>query len=277
MYVVQFAGLLGIVAAGQTVVIISGGIDLSVGAMLTLSGVTVTQIMYATHAGFLPAVALALLLAIVFGALNGAGIGLLKIPPLVMTLASATIVRGIALIISNGTPHEVRVPRFQEWIVKPGALGVNGVLQSWALVSVLVLVLLGRTTYGKRIVLSGSNATAAVYAGYSPRRLTLLVYVLSSVLSAVAGIVSIGFTGNSYLGMGDAYQLASIAAVVLGGTSILGGIGSYAGTIAGALLLTLISSVLTLFRVSGGGQNAIQGAIILVLMAAYATGTRSRD
>ena len=172
-----------------------------------------------------------------------------------MTLASATIIRGIALIITNGTPHEVRVPAFQEWVVKPGVLGVNGVLQTWLLVSILVLVLLGHTTYGKRIILSGSSATAALYAGYSPRRMTMQVYVLASLLSAVAGIVSIGFTGNSYLGMGDAYQLASIAAVVMGGTSILGGTGSYVGTIAGALLLTLVSSVLTLFRVSGAARR----------------------
>jgi ribose transport system permease protein len=277
LYMVQFSGFLGIVAAGQTVVIISGGIDLSVGAMVTLAGVTITQVMYATPLGFAPAVALALLGAALFGFLNGLGIGLLRIPPLVMTLASSTIIRGIALLITNGTPHEVRIPWFQEWVVKPGHLGVNGVLQTWIIVSLAILVLLERTVYGKRIFLTGSNPTAALYAGYSPRRLTFFVYILSSVLSACAGIVSIAFTGNSYLGMGDTYQLGSIAAVVLGGTSILGGTGSYLGTIAGSLLLTLITSVLTLFRVSGGGQNAVEGAIILVLMAAYALGTRTRD
>jgi ribose transport system permease protein len=277
MYMVQFSGFLGIVAAGQTVVVISGGIDLSVGAMVTLAGVTVTQAMYATGLGFVPAVALAFLAAVLVGCLNGAGIGLLRIPPLVMTLASSTIVRGIALLVTNGTPHEVRIPGFQHWVVKPTLLGTNGVLQTWILVSAVVLVLLGRTVVGKRIYLSGSNATAALYAGYNPRRLTFFVYIFASVLSACAGIVSIAFTGNSYLGMGDSYQLGSIAAVVLGGTSILGGTGSYWGTIAGALLLTLITSVLTLFRVSGGGQNAVEGAIILILMAAYAAGTRSRD
>jgi len=215
--------------------------------------------------------------AVLFGALNGAGIGLLRIPPLVMTLASSTIIRGIALLVTNGTPHEVRIPAFQEWVVKPHLAGVNGVLQTWLAVSSIVLVLLERTVVGKRIFLSGSNSTAAVYAGYNPRRLTFFVYILASLLSASAGIVSIAFTGNSYLGMGDSYQLGSIAAVVLGGTSILGGTGSYWGTIAGALLLTLITSVLTLFRVSGGGQNAIEGAIILVLMALYAIGTRTKD
>jgi len=277
MYMVVFSGFLGMVAAGQTVVIISGGIDLSVGAMVTLAGVTITQTMYATRFGFVPAVALAFVAAVLLGLLNGAGIGLLRIPPLVMTLASSTIIHGIALLITNGTPHEVRIPSFQEWVVKPSLFGINGVLQSWIVVSVIVLLLLERTVYGKRIFLSGSNPTAALYAGYNPRRLTFFVYIFASVLSAGAGIVSIAFTGNSYLGMGDAYQLGSIAAVVLGGTSILGGTGSYWGTIAGALLLTLITSVLTLFRVSGGGQNAVEGAIILVLMAMYAVGTRTRD
>ena len=136
---------------------------------------------------------------------------------------------------------------------------------------------MGSTSFGKKIQFLGSSPAAAMYAGYRPKALILGVYLLSAALSAITGMLLIGFTGNSYLGMGDSYSLASVAAVVMGGTSILGGSGSYLGTIAGALLLTLIASVLTLFQVSGGGQTAIEGAILLLLMIAYTVATKTRD
>ena len=277
LYIVQFAGLLGIVAAGQTLVIVSGGIDLSVGSLITLSAVVATQTSFSAHFPFPAAVAVGLLVGVAFGALNGIGIGIVKIPPLIMTLATLTIARGTALLVTNGSPHEVRDPGFQSWVVKPGLLGINGILQSWIVISLFVIFLMSWTSYGKKIQFLGSSPTATVYAGYNARMLTVGVYMLSAVFSGFTGILLIGFTGNSYLGMGDSYSLLSIAAVVMGGTSILGGSGSYLGTIAGALLLTLIAAVLTLFQVSGGGQMAVEGSILLLLMIAYATATRSRD
>jgi len=276
-YILQFAGFLGIVSAGQTLVIVSGGIDLSVGSIVTLSAVTVTQTMFTTHLPFGVAVSIAFVVAIAFGMLNGVGVGFINIPPLIMTLASATIAKGVALLITNGAPHEVRDAVFQAWVVKPGWLMINGILQSWIVVSIVVTFLMNATSYGKKLLFLGSSPRATVYAGYNPKGLILGVFILSAVLSSITGILLIGFTGNSYLGMGDSYQLASIAAVVMGGTSILGGSGNYLGTVAGALLLTLISSVLTLFNVSGGGQTAVQGGIILLLMIVYASATRSHD
>lgn len=277
LYIVQFAGLLGIVAAGQTLVIVSGGIDLSVGSIVTLSAVIATQTSYAAHFPFPAAVIVGLLGGVAFGVLNGVGIGIIRIPPLIMTLATLTISRGVALLVTNGSPHEVRDPGFQNWVVKPGVFGINGILQTWIVVAMIVVFMMGLTSFGKKLQFLGSSPRATVYAGYNAKRLTIAVYVLSAVFSGLTGMLLIGFTGNSYLGMGDSYSLMSIAAVVMGGTSILGGSGSYLGTIAGALLLTLIASVLTLFQVSGGGQTAIEGAILLLLMIAYASATRSRD
>jgi ribose transport system permease protein len=277
LYIVQFAGLLGIVAAGQTLVIVAGGIDLSVGAIITLSAVIATQTAFSAHLAFPLAVLAGLLGSVVFGVVNGIGVGIIRIPPLIMTLATLTIANGVSLLVTNGAPHEVRDPSFQTWVVKPGMLGINGILQTWIIVSVIVVFLMSSTSYGKKIQFLGSSPKATVYAGYNSKALILVVYVLSALLSAVTGILLIGFTGNSYLGMGDSYSLSSIAAVVMGGTSILGGSGSYLGTIAGALLLTLIASVLTLFQVSGGGQTAVEGAILLLLMIAYTTATRTRD
>jgi ribose transport system permease protein len=277
LYVVQFAGLLGIVAAGQTLVIVAGGIDLSVGAVVTLSAVVATQTAFSAHLPFPLAVLAGLLASMVFGAINGIGVGVIRIPPLIMTVATMTIANGVSLLVTNGAPHEVRDLAFQTWVVKPGGLGINGILEAWIVVSVIVVFLMTSTSYGKKLQFLGSSPRACVYAGYNPRTLILVAYIISAFLSAVTGMLLIGFTGNSYLGMGDSYSLSSVAAVVMGGTSILGGSGSYLGTIAGALLLTLISSVLTLFRVSGGGQMAVQGTILLLLMIAYTVATRTRD
>jgi len=277
LYIVQFAGLLGIVAAGQTLVIVAGGIDLSVGATITLSAVIATQTAFSAHLAFPLAVLAGLLGSVVFGVVNGIGVGTIRIPPLIMTLATLTIANGVSLLVTNGAPHEVRDPAFQTWVVKSGMLAINGILQSWIIFSVIVVFLMSSTSYGKKIQFLGSSPKATVYAGYNSKLLLLVVYVISALLSAVTGVLLIGFTGNSYLGMGDSYSLSSIAAVVMGGTSILGGSGSYLGTIAGALLLTLIASVLTLFQVSGGGQTAIEGAILLLLMIAYTMATRTRD
>ncbi len=277
LYIVQFAGLLGLVSAGQTLVIVAGGIDLSVGSLITLSAVVTTQTMHAYHLPFPMAVCCGLLASLVFGFMSGVGVGYVKIPPLIMTLASSTIAKGASLLVTGGSPHEMRAQRFQDWVVKPGALGINGILQTWIVVSALVIFLMGSTSFGKKLQFLGSSPKAAVYAGYNPKTLTVAVFAISALLSGATGILLIGFTGNSYLGMGDSYQLSTLAAVVMGGTSILGGSGSYVGTIAGALLLTLITSVLTLFSVSGGAQVAIEGAIILLLMIAYSTATRVHD
>lgn len=276
-YVLQFAGFLGLASIGQTLIVISGGIDLSIGAVLTLSAVTVTQTMYAYHFPFLLAVIVAFVVACLFGALNGFGVGILRIPPLIMTLSSSTIAKGVALVLTNGSPHEIRNEAFQEWVVTPSAIGINGTLQTWVIASAFIVFLMSSTTFGKKLFLLGSNPTAAKYAGINSKRLIISVFIVGSLFSAITGILLIGFTGNSYLGMGDSYQSASLAAVVMGGSSILGGSGSYFGTIAGALLLTLIGNVLTLFSVSGGGQMAIQGLLLLGLMIIYTTTTRARE
>ena len=146
-----------------------------------------------------------------------------------------TIANGVSLLVTNGAPHEVRDLGFQTWVVKPGILGINGILQTWIVISAVVVFLMGSTSFGKKIQFLGSSPRAAMYAGYRPKALVLGVYILSAALSGITGMLLIGFTGNSYLGMGDSYSLASMAAVVMGGTSILGGSGSYLGTIAGAL------------------------------------------
>lgn len=269
LYLLQLTGFLGIVAAGQTLVILIGGIDLSVGSVITFAGIMTTQLMAGTDWGLGAALAVALLGSALVGAFNGLGVSLMGVPPLVMTLATSSILQGVVLVITKGTPQAANAPGFSRFVNEPVLLGLNGINVTWLVVTVVMLVLLAKTTFGKKIYYLGSGPVAFRYAGYKPFPTIVAVYALSSLMSGLTGILLVGYTGQSYLDMGSAYQMLSIAAVILGGTSILGGKGGYTGTIAGALLLTLIQSVLVLFKISTGGKMAVQGLLILLLVILY--------
>lgn len=268
-YLLQLAGFLGIVAAGQTLVLLIGGIDLSVGMVITFGGILTTLLLSETGLGLSLVIPLTLGITALVGAVNGLGISMIGIPPLVMTLATSSIVQGAALILTNGTPQAANIAAFQKWVNTNWFFGLNGVVFVWLVVTVAVIFILNKTTFGKKIYYLGSNTTAAIYSGHNPWKVIVTVYALSGLLSGLTGILLVGYTGRSYFGMGNTYLLLSIAAVVVGGTSVLGGKGNYSGTAAGVLLLTLISSVLILFKISYGGQLAIQGFIILALVVAY--------
>ena len=143
---------------------------------------------------------------------------------------------------------------------------MNGIILTWIFVVAAMVILLSKTVFGRKMYYVGLSQTAARYSGFNTNKIVITVYILAALLSGLTGILLVGFTGQSYLTMGNQFQMMSIAAVVVGGASILGGSGNYIGTIAGVLLLTMITSVLTLFRIPSGGQLAIQGAIILLLV-----------
>jgi ribose transport system permease protein len=265
IYVIMVAGFLGIVSAGQTLVILTGAIDLSVGSVVTLAGVLMTQLTKSS-VSFPLTVLVVILVCMFIGLFNGAGVSLLRIPPLVMTLASAEIVQGLSLVTTNGTPSAINLAYFTKWVNNPVIFGLNGIILTWIVVFIAVGILLSKTSFGRAIYFLGQNEKAAKFAGFNTKKVTIIVYILAGILSGITGILLVGYTGQSYLTMGDQYQMISISAVVVGGASILGGSGKYSGTVAGVLILTLITSVLTLFKISQGGQNAIQGAIILTLV-----------
>lgn len=267
--IIQLAGFLGIVSVGQTVVILTGNFDLSCGAMISLNGIFFALMYKEVGVDWVALIFLTILLGLLLGAFNGAGVCFLKIPPLVMTLASGNIYKGIALVITKGTSTFAEINALNWFVNEKWILGFNGVVLLWALFSVATIFLLGNTTFGKAVYYTGSNPLAAHYSGISTKRTSIIAYCISGICCAVVGILLVGFTGKSYFGMGESYQFLSVAAVVVGGTSISGGKGSYGGTIAGTLLIILIQSVLTLFKIPYGGQVAIQGGIILLLVILY--------
>jgi ribose transport system permease protein len=263
------ASFTGIVAIGQTMVIIGGGIDLSVPWLLNCAATATTALTSSHDAALVWAVPMILVGAAAIGSLNGLGIALLRVPPIVMTLSTNVILLGLLFIVTRGFPPPP-TPLALQWIAngRIGALGgLPVMLFVWLALAVIVLVVERRTSFGRYLYAVGSSRTVAQLSGVPVVGVTIMAYAISGLTAGIAGILLTGYAKQSYLGMGEPYSFTSIAAVAIGGASILGGSGSYLGTIAGALVLTLLTGVLPIFRLDAGALKIIYGAVILVTVA----------
>lgn len=269
------ASYLGIIAGGQTLVILTGGIDLSVAWNLNLSAILLTQL-----SATMPvpaAAAIALGVATLIGVINGLGVAYLRIPSLVMTLGMNAVLSGVTLVYTNGTPQG-SAPQFARDL----AVGrIGGVLPwalvFWALFSAALIFLLRGTVYGKRLYAIGNNVKASYLSGVPVRRVLVATYALCGLCAGLGGVMLTGYSQQSYLGMGDLYVLPAIAAVVVGGTSILGGAGGYAGTVAGAITIVLLQNVLQIVGIKPAGQQILYGLIILLMLFVYGRNARVRE
>lgn len=264
-YLLELAAVIGIVAAGQTLVILMGGIDLSVGAVITVTAILLPLISPASDPTGLVGIVLVLAIATGIGLLNGAGAAYLRVPPIIMTLAMATFLQGLLVIVAGGSAVTVSNPAVI-LLGQARPLGVPAGIILWIVVSIAVLLIIHRTPLGARFLALGANPLAARLSGVSVARNTLLLYALSGFFAGLAGILVLGMNRQGYVGIGDPYLLMSIAAVVLGGTSILGGRGTYAGTIPGAILLVTTTALITVVNASPGWRSIMFGSLILTLL-----------
>jgi ribose transport system permease protein len=269
--IVRLAAFLGIIAAGQTLVIISGkeGIDLSIGGIVTLSAILVYRFSDGQNELLLPALALALGAGTLIGVINGLGIILLNIPPLVMTLGMTGVIQGAILVVTEGELLGDTPPIMAQLISAPLIGSIPGVIIIWMLLGVLMWLLLERTTYGKQLFAIGVNRTTARLSGVRVPLVVIATYALSGLLAAFGGFVLLGFTQTVFLNLGGPYLFPSIAAVVVGGTMLAGGKGSYFGTMSGALVLTLIESLLRAAQLQEAFQLMVLGIILLLLLSIY--------
>jgi ribose transport system permease protein len=273
------ATFLGTVAAGQTLVILTGGIDLSVAWNLNFAAILFTQTINSRQDA-LPiiwATILALLVSTGVGVISGLGIAILRIPSLVMTLGVNTVMLGVTLVYTNGSPQGL-APRYARKLATGRIAGqIPWALVFWTGLSIVVIGLLTYSIFGRRIYAIGNNRRAAYLSG-APVRMTLIcVYAFSGMTAGLAGILLAGYSNNTYLGMGDAYVLQSIAAVVIGGTSILGGSGGYGGTIAGAIMIVLLQNSLQVAGIRPAGQQILYGVIILLMLFVYGRAAQVRE
>jgi ribose transport system permease protein len=260
---VTLAAFIGIVAIGQTVVIVGGGIDLSVPWIMNSAAILVTALAHGQNLPLIWIVPLILVAGCAVGIINGIGIALLRVPSIVMTMSVNVIAQGLLLIITRGFPPPL-APKALTFIAA-GKLGpVPVMLIVWVVLAVVLVLLERRTAFGRHLYALGSNRTVATLSGVPVIRTTITAYAISGTTAALAGILLCGYSRQAYLGMGDPYLFTSIAAVAIGGVSILGGTGSYLGTIAGALVLTILNGVLPIFRLDAGALKIIYGLVILL-------------
>ena len=258
---------LAILALGQGAAILTGGLDLSVPWMIGFVGILTAGLIHGSDVVAIWAVPLGLALGTAIGAVNGLGIVLLGLPPIVMTLAMNGILEGAALIYSNGTPSGFASPA-QRWFMTGHFLGPTPVVWFLVLFALAALLLLDRTVFGRRIYAVGNSTLVARLSAVGVGGTLIGVYALSGFCSALVGILLSGFSGQATLGMGDDYLLPSIAVVVVGGTLITGGRGHYLGMLGGVLLLTALSTLLAGTTLPNAMRDIIFGLVLLAAVLA---------
>lgn len=261
--IIVFSSFIGIAGLGQTMCILTGGIDLSVPWTLTGSAV-LTSIIAAGDSSKLPqAILLVLVLAVGVGLFNGIGIAYAGVPPIIMTLGTNGALQGLLLVYTGGGFSSSPPAALVNFVVG-STLGIPTDILIWVIVIVIGLALLSWTTFGRQLYAIGTNRSAAFLAGVSVKRILVVPYVISAVGAALSGLLVMGYTGQAFLTMGDQYLFSAAVAVAVGGASILGGEGHYVGTVAGALILTLVAAILPLF---GLGTADIQISYGIILLA----------
>ena len=267
------AAFTGIAAIGQTIVIVGGGIDLSVPWTLNCAAVLLTALARGQDGPVVWIIPLILLGGVFVGIVNGVGIAILRVPPIVMTLSVNIVLQGLLFIATSGFPPPP-TPQNVVWLAT-GRIGpLPVILVLWAILAAAVIFAERRTSFGRYLYAVGTSRTVATFSGVPVVRTTITAYAVSGGCAALAGILLDGYARQSYLGMGDPFLFTSIAAVAIGGASILGGSGSYLGTIAGALILTVLTGLLPILKLEQGHLSVIYGAVILVTVALAAPATQ---
>jgi ribose transport system permease protein len=269
--IVRLSVFLGVIAAGQTLVIISGGegIDLSAGAVVTLSAILAYSIVDGRNENVLLALLAVLVAGGLIGVVNGLGVTFLKISPLVMTLGMSGVVTGLILVTTQGNVSGSVAPVMTQVIARPLLLGIPGAILLWIIFGALMWLLLQRTAFGKNLFAIGANRTTARLSGVNVTGMVLGTYALAGMLAGLGGFLVVGNTGVVHIRIGDPFLFPSIAAVAVGGTLLSGGKGSYVGTMAGALVLTLITSLLTTMQMPESVRRMVLGGTLLVMISIY--------
>ena len=254
-----------IIAAGMTFVILTGGIDLSVGSVLAFSGAICASLIVAGASTFI-AVTLALIVGIIVGGMTGVIISKGKVQPFIATLVTMTVLRGATLVFTDGKPITLGSQVGVELFSKLGNGYIAGIpipIYIMFIVFALSYYILTQTRLGRYVYALGGNEVTAKLSGISVEKIKVIVYALSGLLAALAGIILTSRLSSAQPNAGMGYELDAIAAVVLGGTSLAGGMGSVLGTITGALIIGILNNALNILNVSSYYQMMVKGMVIL--------------
>ncbi len=258
-----FAAFVGLAAMGETLVIIAGGLDLSVPWLIDFGGIALSQMHRSLHINLLLILLAVVFCGMILGAINGLLVTFLRAPPLIVTLGVGGLIEGYLVAVgtlqSSGDVVPDGIERFANANIGP----LPDITLIWLVLAVLAACILSRTGFGRRIYAVGDNARAARLAGIHVERVRFATYVISGATASLAGILLTGYIQTAYVGMGADYLFGAIAAIALGGTALLGGTGSSWGTVAGACTLTVLAGLLPVLGLNTAAVKIVYGAIIL--------------
>jgi len=266
---IKVASFLGVIASGMMLAILIGQIDLSLPWAVTVGAMMSCALGHGPW-GTAFAVPFGVLCGVAIGFFNGFGVAYLRIPSMIITLATNAVAQGLMVVYTGGfSPRDSASPVMRYLATGDSIPDLPNAVLCWIAVACATVVMLTRTTFGRAIYGIGNRERAAYLSGVNTRRIVLFVFAISGGASAFGGVLLAGYASKAAQSMGDAYLLPAIAAVVLGGTSILGGRGTYLGTIAGVLLITLLQSILSVMQIPEYGRQIIYGVVIIGMLLLY--------
>ena len=266
----KVASFLGVIATGMMLVILLGHIDLSVPWVVTTGAMMACAAASWGTAGGVLAIPFGVACGVALGLMNGFGVAYLRIPAMIITLATNAVAQGLMVVYSGGFSPKDSASAPMRYLATGFTIeAVPNAVVVWAIIGAATVFVLTRTTFGRAIYGIGNSERAAYLSGINTRGVVMAAFAISGGLAAFGGVLLAGYASKAAQSMGDAYLLPSIAAVVLGGTSILGGRGSYIGTVAGVILITLLQSILSVMQMPEFGRQIIYGVVIIAMLLLY--------
>ncbi len=266
----KVASFLGVIATGMMLVILLGHIDLSVPWAVAMGAMMACAAAAYGPVGVALAVPFGVLCGMAIGLVNGIGVAYLRIPAMIVTLATNAVAQGLMVVYTGGYSPQDSAPDSMRYLATGFTIpGVPNAVVIWALIGAATVFVLTRTSFGRAVYGIGNRERAAYLSGVDTRRVVMIAFSVAGGLSAFGGVLLAGYASKASQSMGDEYLLPAIAAVVLGGTSILGGRGSYLGTVAGVILITLLQSILSVMQMPEAGRQIIYGLVIVVMLLLY--------
>ncbi len=279
MQQLQVGAFLGIIASGAMMVILLGHIDLSVPWTVTLGAMMATALGgWYGEAGVALAIPFGVLCGAIVGVINGLGVAYLRLPSMIFTLGVNAVCQGLMVLHTGGfAPQDHATDAMHFLAVKRTIFGIPNALFMWLAVGLLVVYILKRTAFGRSVYAIGNRESVAYLSGINTNAILIGCFAFCGACAAFAGVLLAGYSTKAYQAMGDAYLLPAIAAVVLGGTNILGGRGNYLGTVAGVILITLLQSILSVMQMPEAGRQIIYGTVIVAMLLLYGRGAKTRS
>lgn len=269
--------LLSIASAGQTIVLIGGGMDFSVGAVMSATAILTTYTMRGESGHFLSVFAIAMLIGAFVGLLNGVCTVKIGLPAMIVTMAISNIVTRMQYVLTQGVMAGSASRTFTQTVIYKIGGVIPSIIMYAAIIWPLTFFLLKKSRFGKQVYLVGANDVAAGLNGVRVNRIRILTYVISGMLSAFAGMLGAAYMSTCRSQIFDGYAYDSLIAVIIGGTTFAGGVGSYEGSIAGSLVMILLSNLLTTMQMTQPMRNLTQGIVMILLLMLYNRGKSVRQ